>query len=61
MMLSVLDGAGAFSSENGDHAVTPGSVVVYAPRELHGMRATGGRLVVLATIAPRPVERGDGG
>jgi hypothetical protein len=32
-------------------------MVVYAPGELHGMRATHGPLTLLATIAPRPGER----
>ena len=31
-----------------------GDVVVYAPGELHGMRAERGELLLLATITPRP-------
>ena len=34
--------------------VQVGDVVVYAPRELHGMRALDERFVVMATITPRP-------
>ena len=34
-----------------------GDVVVYAPNELHGMRAERGELLLLATITPRPGSR----
>jgi quercetin dioxygenase-like cupin family protein len=61
VMLTVLEGTGTLS---GDPDVTPkeivcnpGDVVVYAPDELHGMRATHGPLLLLAAITPRPGER----
>jgi quercetin dioxygenase-like cupin family protein len=60
-MLTVLAGTGTLS---GDPDLTPngmvcepGDVVVYAPNELHGMRATHGPLLLLAAITPRPGER----
>ena len=34
--------------------------MVYDPEELHGMRATEGELLLLATITPRPGERNAG-
>lgn len=55
--LSVLEGSGTVSGAEGERAVSAGAVVVYEPNELHGMRATDGELVVLATITPRPGER----
>jgi hypothetical protein len=35
--------------------------VVYAPNEIHGMRAADEPLVLLATIAPRPGDRSRAG
>jgi quercetin dioxygenase-like cupin family protein len=62
--LAVLEGAGVLSGGDGERACVAGDVVVYAPDELHGMRATDAELLLLATIAPRPGDRGaarDGG
>ena len=66
--LAVLEGAGVLSGGDGERACVAGDVVVYAPDELHGMRATDAELLLLATITPRPGERageragaGDGG
>ena len=55
--LTVLEGSGTLSGGEGERRCTAGEVVSYAPEELHGMRATEGELLLLATIAPRPGER----
>jgi quercetin dioxygenase-like cupin family protein len=64
VLLSVLAGSGVLS---GEHAGAPverpcvaGDVVVYAPNELHGMRAAAEELLLLATITPRPGDRAAG-
>ena len=61
VMLTVLDGAGILTGEDGeapvDRPCVAGDVVVYAPNELHGMRAEGEELLLLATITPRPGSR----
>jgi quercetin dioxygenase-like cupin family protein len=57
VVLTVLSGAGVVSGGEGEQAVGPGAVVVYAPAELHGMRAAADAaesFLLLATIAPRP-------
>ena len=54
VVLTVLRGAGLVLREGEPLPVTVGDVVVYAPRELHGMRALDERFVVMATITPRP-------
>ncbi len=55
--LSVLAGRGTLSGGDGERECATGDVVVYAPRETHGMRATDGELLLLATITPRPGAR----
>ena len=55
--LAVLEGAGVLSGGDGDRACEAGDLVVYAPDELHGMRAADGELLLLATITPRPGDR----
>jgi quercetin dioxygenase-like cupin family protein len=50
----VLEGRGILSGESEEQPCGVGDVVVYAPRELHGMRAVDGQLLLLATITPRP-------
>lgn len=59
--LSVLAGAGTISGERDgapeERACTAGDVVLFAPQELHGMRAGDETLLVLATITPRPGTR----
>ena len=61
VLLTVLDGAGVLSGEgeNGaaEHHCTTGDTVAYEPNELHGMRAEGETLLLLATITPRPGGR----
>ena len=56
--LTVLEGNGVLSGETEEWEVTPGTIAIYEPNELHGMRApVDGTLVVLALIAPRPGNR----
>jgi quercetin dioxygenase-like cupin family protein len=54
----VLEGAGVLTGESDagatDQVCTAGDVFVYLPNELHGMRAAGEKLLLLATITPRP-------
>ena len=58
VMLAVVQGPGFISgSVNGamtETVVSAGAVITYEPGELHGMRAGTSKLVVVATIAPRP-------
>lgn len=54
VMLSVLGGSGFVSGSEGERDVSAGDLVVYAPEEVHGMRAGDEELTLLATIAPRP-------
>ena len=61
MQLAVLEGGGVLTGEEDgaphEHVCVAGDVVVYAPNELHGMRAGAVELLLLATIAPRPGGR----
>lgn len=57
VLLTVLEGTGTLSGSDGEQQCHPGQMVVYAPGELHGMRATHGPLMLLATITPRPGAR----
>jgi quercetin dioxygenase-like cupin family protein len=61
VQLTVLAGGGFLSGSNGEesveHQCVAGDVAVYAPSELHGMRADGDELLLLATITPRPGTR----
>jgi len=54
VQLTVLEGRGILSGESDEQSCGTGDVVIYAPRELHGMRATDEQLLLLATITPRP-------
>lgn len=54
VLLSIVSGHGVVSGASEERQVHAGDLVVYAPNELHGMRALEEQLVVLATIAPRP-------
>lgn len=56
VMLTVLDGAGVLAGDGDERACVTGDVVVYAPNELHAMRAVDTELLLLATITPRPGE-----
>ena len=55
--LTVVEGSLTLVSASGEHPAERGAVAVYEPREPHGMRATSGRALLLATITPRPGER----
>jgi quercetin dioxygenase-like cupin family protein len=57
VLLTVLAGSGELSGDSRSRRCTAGDIVMYAPEELHGMRATDGELLLLATIAPRPGAR----
>jgi quercetin dioxygenase-like cupin family protein len=54
VLLSVVSGEGTVSGSDGERTVRAGDLVTYAPEEPQGMRATTTRLVIAATIAPRP-------
>lgn len=54
VQLTVLEGRGRLSGESNEESCGIGDVVVYAPQELHGMRAIDRQLLLLATITPRP-------
>lgn len=56
VMLTVLEGTGMLSGADGERRCSAGDIVAYAPGETHGMRATSGELLLLATITPRPGE-----
>ena len=57
VLLTVLAGTGTLSGADAEHVCRTGDVVAYEPGELHGMRATDGELLLLATITPRPGGR----
>ena len=61
VLLEVLEGTGFLSGDaDGAPAERPcaaGDIAAYEPGELHGMRAGGEELLLLATIAPRPGSR----
>jgi quercetin dioxygenase-like cupin family protein len=61
VQLAVLEGTGTLTGEDdgapSERACAAGDVVLYAPGELHGMRAGDGELLLLATITPRPGTR----
>jgi quercetin dioxygenase-like cupin family protein len=61
VLLTVLEGQGILSGEEHgvpvDRHCTAGDMIVYAPNELHAMRAEDMELLLLATITPRPGER----
>ena len=56
VMITVLEGRGTLSGEQHgepiDRTCSAGDVVVYAPNELHGMRAQDTELLLLAAITP---------
>ncbi len=57
VVLTVLEGTGTLSGVDAERVCSEGAIVAYAPGELHGMRATNGELLLLATITPRPGSR----
>jgi len=50
VLLTVLSGRGTISGADGSRDAGPGTVVAYAPREPHGMRAGTEQFCLLATI-----------
>jgi quercetin dioxygenase-like cupin family protein len=57
VLLTVLEGSGTLSGADDERACRAGDAVAYEPNELHGMRADGDELLLLATITPRPGAR----
>ena len=55
--LVAIAGTGTVSGPEGERPVKAGDLVVYAPGEMHGMRAVDDTLVLLAVITPRPGAR----
>ena len=54
VLLLIVSGAGSVAGAQGERSVKAGDIVVYDPREPHGMRATSEQLVIAAVIVPRP-------
>jgi quercetin dioxygenase-like cupin family protein len=58
VLLTVLEGSGLLAGRDGEVRCGVGDVVAYEPGETHGMRALDEPLHLLATIAPRPGDKG---
>ncbi len=55
VLVQVVEGSGTFTGETGEVRLGVGGAAVYAPRELHSMKAGDGELLrFLAIITPRP-------
>ena len=54
VLLTVLAGEGMVSGGDEERSCAAGDLAVFAPQELHGMRALDGDFLLLATITPRP-------
>ncbi|MEO8479678.1 MAG: cupin domain-containing protein [Gemmatimonadota bacterium] len=50
VLLTVISGNGTILGDNESHEVGVGSMVAYAPGELHGMQAASEQFCLLATI-----------
>jgi quercetin dioxygenase-like cupin family protein len=61
VMLTVLGGHGILAGEHDgttdERECVAGDMVLFAPNELHSMRAADAELLLLATITPRPGDR----
>jgi quercetin dioxygenase-like cupin family protein len=55
--LTAISGQGFVRGGDAERPIAAGEAVVFEPNELHGMRAAGCELVLLATITPRPGDR----
>ena len=55
--LTAISGQGFVRGGDDEGPITAGETVVFEPNELHGMRAAGCELVLLASITPRPGDR----
>lgn len=53
VLLQVLKGRGSLVTDKEEVKAGPGTIVTYAREEPHGMKAVE-KMVILATIAPRP-------
>lgn len=55
VLVQVIEGSGTFIGETGTARLQTGGTAVYAPGEVHSMKADNGeRLRFLAIITPRP-------
>lgn len=54
VILHVVAGQGVFCGDGGEVALVPGGAVVYAPGEVHAIRASDEGVHFLAVIAPSP-------
>lgn len=54
VMLQVIEGEGVFTGDDGDARLAAGEAVMYAPGEVHAIRAEGEALRFVAVIAPGP-------
>lgn len=57
VILTVLEGNGMVMGADGERMLHAGQLVVFPPRELHGLHAVHERFVLLAVMAPRPGTR----
>lgn len=57
VILTVLEGSGYVRGGDSERKLHAGELVVFAPREVHGMRAVEEHFVLLAVMAPRPATR----
>ena len=56
-ILTVLERSGYVHGGDSERKAQPGKLVVFAPREAHGMHAVDEHFVLLALMAPRPGTR----
>ena len=54
VLLQVVEGEGEFEGDGGEVRLGPGEAVVYAPGEVHAIRAVEHALRFVATITPGP-------
>jgi quercetin dioxygenase-like cupin family protein len=57
VVLTVVEGTGIVTGAEGERAVGGGDVIVFAPREPHGMRSIDADFILIAAIAPRSGDR----
>lgn len=57
VILTVLEGSGIVRGGGNDRRLSRGDLVVFEPREVHGMQALDEHFVLLAVLAPRPGTR----
>lgn len=57
VLLTVLAGSGLVTGAEGERRCQAGELVVFAPHEVHGMRADQEELLLLAAITPQPGTR----